>query len=277
MSTNREQTSTRKKVTLNLKAEITSQANLSASIMRDDSLQQFVQPNIVSNLLLTSDLKGNIESPHYYLKAHNGAIDNLMLTHGWSRFRWEELSEAKSIEYLPEYRAHLIEATAVDKETRVPIPGIIGYISAPTKKIELGGAITDKNGVLLVEANHLKGTNKLILQSPYEQAKLEFKSPFSSAFINFHLPPINLSEKNSRALVAKSVSMQVNDVFGKHENFALSTDSSAFYGIAPESYLLDDYTRFPLMEEVMREYVKSVWVRKKDNQFVFKIVDRSVP
>lgn len=274
VSTNREQTSTRKKVTLNLKAEITSQANLSASIMRDDSLQQFVQPNIVSNLLLTSDLKGNIESPHYYLKAHNGAIDNLMLTHGWSRFRWEELSEAKSIEYLPEYRAHLIEATAVDKETRVPIPGIIGYISAPTKKIELGGAITDKNGVLLVEANHLKGTNKLILQSPYEQAKLEFKSPFSSAFINFHLPPINLSEKNSRALVAKSVSMQVNDVFGKHENFALSTDSSAFYGIAPESYLLDDYTRFPLMEEVMREYVKSVWVRKKDNQFVFKIVDR---
>lgn len=273
VSTDREQTSTRKKITLNLNTDLRD-ANLSISVMRDDSLQQFTPPDIVSYLLLTSDLKGSIESPSYYVNAPDSDIDNLMLTHGWSRFKWNELSASQPPKYLPEYRAHLIEATAVDKQTQLPVPGVIGYVSAPGKKIEPGGAISDKNGLLLVEANHLKGANKLILQSPYTQARIDIKPPFSSSFARINLPPINLSEKNSNALVDKSISMQVSDAFGKEITTSSVPDSSAFYGTAPETYLLDDYTRFPVMEEVMREYIKSVWVRRKGDQFIFKIVDR---
>lgn len=274
VSVDREQTSTRKKIILDLKSNGLTLSNLSVSVMRHDSLQQFVQPDIVSYLLLSSDLKGSIESPHAYLNANHETIDNLMLTHGWSRFKWEELAEPKSVNHIPEYRAHLIEATVLDKQTQAPIPGVIGYMSAPGKRVELGGAITDKNGLLRVEANHVRGATQLILQSPYEKAKLEIKSPYSSSFIKLILPPIDLSEKHTQALVDKSISMQINDAFGKHTRTTLSSDSSAFYGTAPETYLLDDYTRFPVMEEVMREYVKSVWVRKRGDQFIFKIVDR---
>jgi hypothetical protein len=274
VSTDRKQTSTRKKIVLDLKSKNATLSNLSVSVIYNDSLQQFVQPDIVSYLLLSSDLKGSIESPHAYLNTNLEAIDNLMLTHGWSRFKWEELAKPKTIQHIPEYRAHLIEATILDNQTQSPIPGVIGYVSAPGKRVELGGAITDKNGLLLVEANHMSGVTKLILQSPYEKAKLEIKSPYSSSFISFNLPPITLSERHTQALIDKSISMQINDAFGKHTNTTLSSDSSAFYGIAPETYLLDDYTRFPVMEEVMREYVKSVWVRKKEDQFVIKIVDR---
>jgi hypothetical protein len=272
VSTDREQTSTRKKIMLDLKSKNTTLSNLSISVMRNDSLQQFVQPDIVSYLLLSSDLKGSIESPHAYLNANPEIIDNLMLTHGWSRFRWEELAEPKTIQHIPEYRAQLIEPTTTDNQ---PLkPGTISYVSTPGKKIELGGVSTNKSGISLIEANYLSGVSKLILQSPYEKAKLEIKSPYSSSFIRFNLTPINLSEKDTQALVEKSISMQVNDAFEKNDHVVLSLDSSTFYGTAPETYLLDDYTRFPVMEEVMREYVKSVWVRKKDDQFIFKIVDR---
>lgn len=268
----REQTSTRKKITLTLNSE-TDNANLSVSVMRDDSLQQFTQSNIVSYLLLSSDLKGTVESAAYYIDAPDSDIDNLMLTHGWSRFKWKELPESKPLQYLPEYRAHLMEAIVQDKQTQIPIPGVTGYISAPGKKIELAGAISDANGLLRVEAN-LLGTNKLILQSPHAQAVIGLKSPFAPIDTPIHLPPIRLSEKNTSALVDKTVSMQVTDTFGKHQGSVSPSDSSAFYGIVPETYLLDDYTRFPVMEEVMREYVKNVWVRKKGDQFIFKIVDR---
>jgi hypothetical protein len=274
ISADREQMSTRKKIILTLQSPTTETTNLSISVMRNDSLSQFTQPNIVSYLLLSSDLKGTIESPDYYLNATKNSIDNLMLTHGWSRFKWKELDKSKPMVHLPEYRAHLLEAGIIDKQTQASVPGVIGYISAPDKKIELGGSITNKNGMFLVEANHLKGSNKLILQSPYQQAKIEIKSPFSTNFVQLNLPPINLTETNTQALITKSISMQINDAFGKHTNTTLSSDSSAFYGIAPETYLLDNYTRFPVMEEVMREYVKSVWVRKKGDQFIFKIVDR---
>jgi hypothetical protein len=56
-------------------------------------------------------------------------------------------------------------------------------------------------------------------------------------------------------------------------NSELRRDSSAFYGKPSEHYNLDDYTRFPVMEEVMREYVKGVRLRKKDGKFIFRVND----
>jgi hypothetical protein len=47
------------------------------------------QENILTKLLLTSDLKGKIENPMYYFNPANNdaasALDLVMLTHGWRR------------------------------------------------------------------------------------------------------------------------------------------------------------------------------------------------
>jgi hypothetical protein len=49
-------------------------------------------------------------------------------------------------------------------------------------------------------------------------------------------------------------------------------DSSTFF--EPDAvYYLDDYTRFPVMEEVMREYVAGVYVRRNQDGYHFKILD----
>lgn len=52
--------------------------------------------NIWSRFLLTSDLKGYIHNPSWYFAKQNDttkqALDNLMLTHGWSRFKWSKIS-----------------------------------------------------------------------------------------------------------------------------------------------------------------------------------------
>ncbi|RZJ89448.1 MAG: Plug domain-containing protein [Chryseobacterium sp.] len=52
---------------------------------------------ILSNFLLTSDLKGYIERPNYYFHDINPAkmkhLDYLMLTQGWRRFNWAYVSE----------------------------------------------------------------------------------------------------------------------------------------------------------------------------------------
>jgi len=53
------------------------------------------EDNIVSNLLLTSDLKGYIHNPAWYLqdtaKARLDALDLVMMTNGWRRFSWEKI------------------------------------------------------------------------------------------------------------------------------------------------------------------------------------------
>lgn len=52
--------------------------------------------NIISSILLTSDLKGYIHNPAWYFSGENDsmktAIDLLMMTHGWRRFKWTELA-----------------------------------------------------------------------------------------------------------------------------------------------------------------------------------------
>jgi hypothetical protein len=50
-------------------------------------------------------------------------------------------------------------------------------------------------------------------------------------------------------------------------------DSSAFYNEPDARYYLDDYTRFVVMEEVMREYVAGVNVRKNRDGFYFMVID----
>ncbi|MGH2552450.1 MAG: hypothetical protein ACRDEB_01970 [Chitinophagaceae bacterium] len=51
--------------------------------------------NIWSRFLLTSDLKGYIYNPAWYFTNQSDtskqALDNLMLTHGWSRFFWRKI------------------------------------------------------------------------------------------------------------------------------------------------------------------------------------------
>ena len=61
--------------------------------------------NIVSNLLLTSDLKGFIENPGYYFQHKDRKIlrglDLIMLTHGWRRFDIKNITE--SPEFIPKF------------------------------------------------------------------------------------------------------------------------------------------------------------------------------
>ncbi|TCD00184.1 carboxypeptidase-like regulatory domain-containing protein [Pedobacter psychroterrae] len=72
-------------------------------------VEESMERTIFSNILLTSDLKGYIEKPNYYFTADNDtvnkALDNLMLTQGYRRFSWKEISKASPTEMKPLFKA----------------------------------------------------------------------------------------------------------------------------------------------------------------------------
>ena len=55
--------------------------------------------NIISRLLLTGDIRGYVYSPNYYFSNQSdsvgGHLDLVMLTHGWRRFDWDQLTRGK--------------------------------------------------------------------------------------------------------------------------------------------------------------------------------------
>jgi len=60
------------------------------------------QGNIRTNLLLSSDLRGYVAHPEYYLESddeeHRKASDLLMLVQGWRRYDWQEMIGVKPLE-----------------------------------------------------------------------------------------------------------------------------------------------------------------------------------
>lgn len=83
----------------------TVQGSLSVSITDAGySITPYREENLITGMLLTSDLKGYIHNPAWYLASDNDSVktatDLLMMTHGWRRFRWQELAQ-KMKEPLP--------------------------------------------------------------------------------------------------------------------------------------------------------------------------------
>ena len=95
----------REKNVLELTITDSATSNLSVAIT-DAGLNTEVKfsNNIFSQLLLCSDLKGYIYQPAYYFSGDDDSIDNhldlVMLTHGWRRFKWEEITKGKVPELL---------------------------------------------------------------------------------------------------------------------------------------------------------------------------------
>jgi TonB-dependent SusC/RagA subfamily outer membrane receptor len=79
-------------------------SNVSLSVVYDPQEGSEMQENILSHFLLTSDLRGYIKNPGYYLRnammGNTEDINLLMLTHGWRKFDWTELLAKK----LPEVK-----------------------------------------------------------------------------------------------------------------------------------------------------------------------------
>ena len=91
----------RNRVSIQLKDTV--RGSFSVSIVDPEyNLLSAREENIFSNLLLTSDLKGYIHNPAYYFSGDNDsvktALDLVMMTNGWRRFKWTELLQKTSQE-----------------------------------------------------------------------------------------------------------------------------------------------------------------------------------
>ncbi|SIT86409.1 hypothetical protein SAMN05444128_1724 [Pontibacter indicus] len=276
----------RDKVSVELQASSQTPASLSMAVYKLDSLQLQPQGHIASYIWLESDLKGAIESPAYYFsdagREDRQAMDNLMLTNGWSRFKWENVLEkdVPKHAYLPENHGHLLFGKVTHKSSGQPAPGIMTYLASPGRPIRFYNAQSNADGKLLFELKDFYGNKDLVLQSDFTKDStyhFELLSPFSTRYTSGPLSPLQLTEARKADITERHMQVQVEHAYyGGYRNrfHTPGIDSTAFYGQPSESYLLDDYKRFKVMEEVMREYVQAVQVRTRGRNFHFMVMNR---
>lgn len=88
----------REKNTIEIEVDDSVFSNMSVAVT-DASLLTDASSNIVSDLLLSGDVKGHINNASYYFASKEDSVlrhlDLVMLTHGWRKFNWKEVSNGK--------------------------------------------------------------------------------------------------------------------------------------------------------------------------------------
>jgi len=287
LSTDKEIYATRQKINLQVtttgadKQPLTADGSL--SVFRVDSLQTVPEADITAYLYLTSDLKGRIESPEYYFHhpEDKQAMDNLMLSHGWRRFRWDEVvhHSVPDFKFSPEYNGAIISGTVVDTRTGAKAEAVQTYLSVPGTRTQFTSTFSTKEGQVKYEMKDLYGGEELIVQTNSAEDsmnRVDIDNPFIEKYTDVPLPPFTNSPGNATAIVDNSVAAQVvNKYYGgklKQLHFP-AVDTNTFFFKPDHTYLLDDYTRFTTMEEVMREYVTLMLVKRKNGHFHLPLFD----
>lgn len=255
-------------------------SNFSVAVFKADA--SGYDEDIVTNLWLSSELKGQIENAAWYLREASAiATDNLMLSHGWRRFVWKDaLSEKKNeLEYLPEVQGAMISGKVVNSLTKANAPGVPVFLSIPGPEFQFYTALSKPDGRVYFYPRKIYGSHEIIAQTDPRTdslVRIEIQTPYAEKIAERSYTAFN-KNPDVNALLKRSVAMQVNNAFHSRflkEEINPQTDRSFFYKQADKFYRLDDYVRFPKMEEVLREYVSEVKVSLRKKEFQLTVFDK---
>ncbi len=258
--------------------------DMSVAVYKTDELQGIDENNIQTFLWLNSDLKGRIESPGFYFGSNHQEIDpvmdNLMLTQGWRRFKWDDLMNDKtpSIVFAPEYNGHIITGKVVSSVTGKPLENIESYVSVPGLNANLRTNISDASGRVKFDFKSMRGSSEVIVQTNPDidtTTRIEINNPFFEQFTAAALPSFYLSSSKENILRDQSIGVQAQNLYyaNKLKRFMQAVDTMPVFEKPDATYFLDNYTRFTTTEEVLREYVTGINVIKRGSKFSIKVFD----
>jgi hypothetical protein len=135
--------------------------------------------NILTNLLLTSDLVGYVEKPNYYFIKNDVetrlALDNLLLTQGWRKINWEEIKSNQDVNYTyPAEKSLKISGVVTTNNKKFIANGKIALLSS-TKGMFASTTTTDENGRFIFDEMSFGDSLKFVVQASAKEDKKNVK------------------------------------------------------------------------------------------------------
>ncbi len=173
---------TRQKVVLDLETLTSSKepkiSNLSLTVYNpnDQLITEQYPENILTRILLSSEMKGKIEDPAWYFKDDSvstlKALDFLMLTHGYRYYSWEKINEdwEPVINYPPETSIR-VWGRVSHVLTGKPIPNAKVTLLVMKGPMEIRETETDSLGFFVFSDFFFTETMEVAIQAGDEKAR----------------------------------------------------------------------------------------------------------
>lgn len=173
---------------------------------------------------------------------------------------------------VPEYEGEIIHAKVVgiDPARMGELHAKFAFISAPGDKSDVYAAEISPDGEIDFYTNNIYGDKDLVCEIEGLDEKtschLEIVSPFAAPEVG-DIPVLPISASLSDAFRQRSIGSQLENAFASDTLYEyLPLRENLLFGDRVISYRLDDYTRFPLMEEVITEFIPELRARMTDGK-----------
>jgi hypothetical protein len=172
---------------------------------------------------------------------------------------------------VPEYEGEIIRGHITGfSEAMIPeLVGKFAFISTPSRASDVYASVIDEEGKVAFYTGNIYGNQEYICEiegiNPSLNCFIELESPFVNAPVA-PVEKIRLSSALEDALLSRSVAMQIERQFtGDTLLDPLAVRQPGLFGEDEIVYILDDYTRFTTMEEVLIEFVQELKARRRSD------------
>ncbi len=176
--------------------------------------------------------------------------------------------------YLPEYEGEIIEGKVTFNGTGSVCDKFI-FFSVAGGASEVYSSIVDSSGRFTIFTNPIFGKRDAVLEIPSEglngSITYEITDPFIKE-IKGAIPQLYLSEQMESSLIERGIEMQVGRRFNLDTLFHnITINKDPLLRKSPMVYKLDEYTRFPVMREVVVEYIPELRFRKINGKYDLQV------
>lgn len=181
----------------------------------------------------------------------------------------------KSI-YLPELRGELFSGKVIDKKTKIGAINTKVAISLPGKQSLTKIATTNNSGIFYFNIQREYKSPFAIIQVLKEDRNNYDIELIENAPLNYDKIKFRHFNTNSQMrdyILKRSIYNQIENVYSglKSNIFSEKDTIIPFYDSKVKVYLLDDYTRFPTIDETVTEIINEVFIRHKKGDITFHV------
>lgn len=170
--------------------------------------------------------------------------------------------------FLAEYEGPILTGKVIDLSTGEPsskeaVRPLLGFSGG---EIRLFGGQLGAAGEVTFFTKHISGTHEIVtvaLSPSSSRYRVDIESPYAT-HPEKELPALRLNPAWQDELVKRSVGLQVLHAYRSDSLVREKAEKPWFQWQPDWSYLLDEYTRFTTMEEVVIEFIPGLRFRKMD-------------